>query len=54
MEYQRGCSNPFVDAMSRKSNKYAELASCSLMSEEDEAEASFIMGIASELDTHLF
>ena len=51
MEYQRGCSNPFADAMSRKPNKYAELASCSLMSEEDKAEASFVMGIASEVDT---
>ena len=50
-EYQRGCSNPFADAMSRKPNRYAELASCSLMSREDTAEMSFISGIASELDT---
>ena len=27
MEYQRGCSNPFADAVSRKPDKYAELAS---------------------------
>ena len=32
IEYQRGASNPFADAMSRHPNQYAELGSASMMS----------------------
>ena len=42
IEYQRGTSNPFADAMSRHPNQYAELASASMMSVHDSEEAAYI------------
>ncbi len=50
IEYQRGSSNPFADAMSRHPNQYAELASASMMSAHDSEEAAYIGGVASEAE----
>jgi len=50
IQYQRGESNPFADAMSRYPNQYAELASLSLRSVYDGEEAIYIDGIMSEAD----
>ena len=50
IEYQPGKSNSFSDAVSHKSNKYAEVASLGLMGEEDFLEESFITGIADDVD----
>ena len=40
IEYQRGDSNPFADAMSRHPNSFAELASASMMTEDDHHEGA--------------
>ena len=50
IEYQPGASNPFADAMSRHPNKYAELASASMMSTYDSEEAAYSSGVASETE----
>ena len=50
IEYQRGATNPFADAMSRHPNQYAELASASMMSVHDSEEAAYIGGVASEAE----
>ena len=50
IEYQRGKRNPFADAMSRYPNKHAELASISMMGEDDMSEASFVSSISSEAE----
>ena len=50
IEYQRGASNPFADAMSRHPNQYAELASASMMSVHDSDEATYVGGIISEAE----
>ena len=51
IEYQRGSSNTFADAMSRNPSGYAEIASLSMMSELDKEEAAYITGVALEADT---
>ena len=48
IEYRRGVTNPFADAMSRHPNVYAELASLSLMSHEDTEEANYVSQVAEE------
>ena len=48
IEYRRGVTNPFADAMSRHPNVYAELASLSLMSHEDTEEANYVSYVAEE------
>ena len=48
IEYKRGTSNPFADAMSRHPSMYAELASMSLMSSEDIEEGGYVSSIAAE------
>ena len=51
IEYQRGSSNTFADAMSRNPSGCAEIASLSMMSELDKEEAAYITGVALEADT---
>ena len=50
IEYKRGASNPFADAMSRHPNQYAELASASMMYVHDSEEAAYIGSVASEAE----
>ena len=50
IEYQPGKSNFFSDAVSRKPNKYAEVASLGLMGEEDLLEESYVTAIADDVD----
>ena len=50
IEYQRGESNPFADAMSRHPNSFAELASASMMTEDDHHEVTYIQGIIGETE----
>ena len=50
IEYQRGTTNPFADAMSRHPSGYAELASASMMTDDDTKEATYIQGILSETE----
>ena len=50
IEYQRGALNPFADAMSRHPNRYAELASTSMMSAHDSEEAAYSAGVISETE----
>ena len=50
IEYQPGKSNFFSDAVSRKPNKYAEIASLGLMGEEDLLEESYVTAIADDVD----
>lgn len=50
IEYQRGATNPFADAMSRHPSGYAELASASMMTNLDRKEATYIGGIVSETE----
>ena len=51
IEYQRGTTNPFADAMSRYPNEHAELASIAMMSEEDTEEAEYMMCVLSDMNT---
>ena len=50
IEYRPGKSNSFSDAVSRKPNSYAELASSNLMGLEDKLEDSFVTSIADDVD----
>ena len=50
IEYQRGATNPFADAMSRHPSGYAELASASMMTNLDMKEATYIGGVISETE----
>ena len=50
IEYQRGTRNAFADAMSRYPSKYADSASCSMMSNDDISEASIVGNIGSEAE----
>ena len=49
IEYQPGKSNFFSDAVSRKPNKYAEVASLGLRGEEDLLEESYVTAIADDV-----
>lgn len=50
IEYKPGKTNAFSDALSRYPNRYAEIASTSLMNDSDFEEECLIAGIFSELD----
>ena len=50
IQYQRGKTNPFADAMSRHPNSFAELASVAMMTDHDRQEESYVLGTINEAE----